>query len=72
MDLIEIKWQKAGENCIPVINSAIIKLFAKYTDYKWCERLHKFIGKKIVVTRELNARHCKEQLKICLHACVMA
>jgi hypothetical protein len=40
-------------------------------DYKWCERLHKFIGKK--VRQKLYARHCKEQLKVffffffCMH-----
>jgi hypothetical protein len=32
-------------------------------DYKWCELLHKFIGKKVIVTQKLNAHHCREQLK---------
>jgi hypothetical protein len=38
-------------------------------DYKLCERLHKFIGKKVTDTQKLNAHHCKEQLKkFLLHA----
>jgi hypothetical protein len=32
-------------------------------DYKWCEWLNKFIGKKVIATQKLNAHHCKEQLK---------
>jgi len=31
-------------------------------DYKWCERLHKLIDKKIVDPQKLNTRHCKEVL----------
>jgi hypothetical protein len=26
-------------------------------DYKWCERLHKFIGKKVISTQKLHSRH---------------
>jgi hypothetical protein len=25
--------------------------------YKWCERLHKFIGKKVIAIQKLNSRH---------------
>jgi hypothetical protein len=32
-------------------------------DYKWCERLRKFIGKKVIAIQILNSHHCKEQLK---------
>jgi hypothetical protein len=40
-------------------------------DYKRCQRLHKFIGKKVKATQKLNTRLCKEQLKsFFLHACV--
>jgi hypothetical protein len=42
--------------------------FVVQGDYKWCERLHKFINKKIVATQKLNARHCKEQLKKVYHS----
>jgi hypothetical protein len=32
-------------------------------DYKWCQQVHKFIGKKVTATQKLNAQHYKEQLK---------
>jgi hypothetical protein len=32
-------------------------------DYKSCERLHKFIGQKIISTQTSKAHHCKEQPK---------
>jgi hypothetical protein len=32
-------------------------------DYKWCERLHKFIDKKVLATQKTNSNHCKEKLK---------
>jgi hypothetical protein len=35
-----------------------------WDDYKWCERLHKFIGKKAVATQKLISHHCKKQLKL--------
>jgi hypothetical protein len=33
------------------------------SDYKLCERLDKFIGKKVIATQKLKAHNCKEQLK---------
>jgi hypothetical protein len=32
-------------------------------DYKWCERLHKFIGKKVTARQKLSAHYSKEQVK---------
>lgn len=37
-------------------------------DYKRCEGIHKFIGKKVIVTHILNTDSCEEQLK--LFACM--
>lgn len=33
-------------------------------DDEWCELLLKFIAKQVIVTRKLNAHHCKEQLEM--------
>jgi hypothetical protein len=40
------------------LNSILIQ-----DDYKLCEQLHKFIGKKVIATQKLNSHHCKEQLR---------
>jgi hypothetical protein len=32
-------------------------------DNKQCELLHKFIGKKAIITQKLNAHQCKKQLR---------
>jgi hypothetical protein len=37
--------------------------FQIQSDYKWCEWLHKFIGKKVTAMQKLNVHHCKEQLR---------
>jgi hypothetical protein len=43
------------------------------SNYKCCERLNKFVGNKVIITQELNAYQCKEQVKKfffnCTHAC---
>jgi hypothetical protein len=44
--------------------------FGCWNDYKWCERLQKFIGKKITATQKLNAHHCKRKLKKFFFACM--
>jgi peptidase E len=33
------------------------------SDYKLCEGLHKFIGKNVITTKELNENRCKEKPK---------
>jgi hypothetical protein len=38
-------------------------------DYKLCERLHKFIGNKVIATQKLNTHHCKQQLKKSIIPC---
>jgi hypothetical protein len=40
-------------------------------DCKWCQRLHTFIGKRVIVTQKLNSCNCVEQLKHFLFACAM-
>jgi hypothetical protein len=31
------------------------------SNYKLCEQLHKFTGKKVIITQKLKAHHCKEE-----------
>ena len=42
-----------------------VSSYHEYTqgDYKWSQRLHHLIDKKVTGTQKLNARRCKEQLE---------
>jgi hypothetical protein len=45
-------WSAIGKN-----------IYKRQDDYKWCVRLHKFIGKKVIATQKLKSQNRKEQIR---------
>jgi hypothetical protein len=54
--------------CQKVLENFLRNTTILYGDYKLCERLHKLIGKKVIVTQKLNAHHFKKKLKTLVFA----